>query len=128
MRTEAIYPSSYGEQVLMNKVVFGKNYIVPQYDKEDSAAKKHIALRRGPVMLAAENRLGRNVDMPADVLIEKDGYVKTFFPEKDVMPTRHLIEMCVPQKNGGVFRVIDYASAGKTWTNESKIAVWMLNE
>ncbi len=128
MRTEAIYPISYGKQVLMNKVVWGKNYIVPQYDKEDPAAKKHIALRRDPIMLAAEKRLGHNMDMPVDVMVEKDGYVKTFFPEKDIMPKRHLLEMCVPQKNGGVFRVIDYESAGKTWTNESKTAVWMLNE
>lgn len=52
MRTEAIYPIPYGHEILMNKVIWGANYMVPTYDEEDPIAKNHVALRRGPIILA----------------------------------------------------------------------------
>ena len=67
MRTEAIYPIPYGHEIIMNKVVWKMNYMVPTYDEEDPIAKNHIALRRGPVILAQENRLGYSVDDPLSV-------------------------------------------------------------
>ena len=58
MRTKAIYPISYGSEILMNKVVWGGNYMISTFDREDPIAKNHIALMRGPVMLAQDTRLG----------------------------------------------------------------------
>jgi DUF1680 family protein len=104
MRTEAVYPIPYGDQVLMNKVIWGKNYLVPTYDEEDPIAHKHIALRRGPVMLAQENRLGYSVDDTIDVKVD------------------------VPLSDRKHITVTDYSSAGKLWNEESKMAVWMLTK
>ena len=126
MRTEALRPIAYGHDILMNKVVWDKHYVVPVYDKEDPIAHKHIALRRGPIVLAQENRLGYSVDDPVDILVNADGYVDVSFPAKDVAPYPHILELQVPLKNGGVMAVTDYASAGKLWTEESKMAAWML--
>ena len=126
MRTEVIHPIPYGHEILMNKVIWGINYMVPTYDEEDPLAKKHIALRRGPLVLAQENRLGYSVDTPISVKINDDGYVDVTFPEKDIAPYEHIIEVCVPLDDGTKMHVTDYASAGKLWTNESKMAAWML--
>ena len=126
MRTKAIYPVSYGHQVLMNKVVWGANYMVPTYDEEDPTAKNHMALRRGPVILAQENRLGYSVDEPVDISINKGGYVDVAFPEKKIAPYENILELVVPLMDGTGMHVTDYASAGKLWTEESKMAAWML--
>ena len=127
MRTEAIYPISYGSQVLMNKVIWGKNYMVPTYDAEDPIAHKHIALRRGPVMLAQENRLGYSVDDSVDIKVDDDGYVDVVLTN-DEIPFECVVKAGVPLCNGNYMTVSDYASAGKLWTDESKMAVWMLTK
>jgi len=125
MRTEAIKPVPYGEQVLMNKVVWEHDYMVPNFDREDPLAKTHIALRRGPLMLAMDSRLGISPDIPVSIDIGNDGYVNALTPESDMAPYRHIVEVCIPTKDGSYFRVTDYASAGKLWTEESKMAVWL---
>ena len=128
MTARAILPISYGSQVLMNKVAWGINYMVPSFDREDPIAHRHIAVRRGPVMLAQENRLGYSVDDPIDVLVNPDGTVDVAFPESDSAPFPHILEVELPLTDGSSIRLTDYASAGKLWTEESKMAVWMLTE
>jgi len=126
MRTECLKPIPYGHQVLMNRVVWGYNYTTPKYDEEDPIAKNHRALRRGPVILAQEKRLGYSVDEPVDILVGEDGYVNVTFPEVEIAPYEKLLEVEVPLVNGNKMHVTDYASAGKLWTEESKMAAWML--
>lgn len=126
MRTEAIYPIPYGHQVLMNKVIWGHNYMIPTYDEEDPIAHRHVALRRGPVMLAQENRLGYSVDEPVEIKVE-NGYADVHKSGRAV-PYNCIVKMDVTLENGEKMTVTDYASAGKTWTEESKMAVWMLTK
>ena len=125
MRTQAILPIPYGEQILMNHVIWGFNFTVPTYDKEDPMAAHHIALRRGPIMLAQENRLGYSVDTPIDVAVNPDGYVDVELTEGKA-PYEAIVEAYVPLTNGKKMLVTDYSSAGKLWCDESKMAVWML--
>ncbi len=127
MRTEAIYPISYGSQILMNRVIWGANIMIPTFDKEDEMAKHHIALRRGPVMLAQDTRLGYSVDEPIDVLCN-DGYVDVVIDDEKKAGFDTIIEAKIPLKNGEYMTAVDYSSAGKLWTEESKMAVWMLTE
>lgn len=128
MRTESIRPIPYGNQILMNHVVWGANYMIPTYDEEDPIAKNHLALRRGPIVLAQENRLGYSVDEPVRILVREDGYVDAEIPAVEIAPYEHMLEMEVPLENGEKMHVTDYASAGKLWTTESKMAAWMLQE
>ena len=127
MRTQAIYPISYGNQVLMNEVIWGHNYVIPTYDEEDPIAKNHIALRRGPVMLAQENRLGYSVDDAVTIDVDVDGYVDVELSDENI-PYNHIVGAKVPLKNGKMMTVTDYSSAGKLWNEESKMAVWMKTE
>lgn len=126
MRTECVKPIPYGHQILMNRVVWGANYMIPTYDEEDPAACRHRVLRRGPIVLAQENRLGYSVDEPVDILVGEDGYVDVFFPEEKIAPYENMLELAVPLTDGGRMHVTDYASAGKLWTEESKMAAWIL--
>ena len=126
MRTEAIYPIPYGKEILMNRCVWGHNYMVPNFDKEDPIAHKHIALRRGPVMLAQDSRLGYSPDDAIEVKVNADGYVDVTDAEN--IPYENIVSAKVPLTDGSFMTVTDYSSAGKLWTEESKIAVWMLTK
>ena len=126
MRTQCLKPIPYGHQVLMNKVIWGANYMIPTYDEEDPLAKYHRALRRGPIVLAQENRLGYSVDDPVALAVKEDGYVDVRFPEKELAPYPHILEVAVPLADGNLMHMTDYASAGKLWTEESKMAAWIL--
>ena len=127
MRTEAIYPIAYGKEILMNRCVWGHNYMVPNYDKEDPIAYKHIALRRGPVMLAQDSRLGYSTDDAIEVKVNADGYVDVAEADGNI-PYESIVSAKVPLADGKFMTVTDYSSAGKLWTEESKIAVWMLTK
>mgnify|MGYP003290620072 CR=1 FL=1 len=127
MRTEAIYPIPYGSEILMNKCIWGRNMIIPAFDREDPTAKNHIALRRGPVMFAQENRLGYSVDDPIEVKVNKDGYVDIKEDSGNV-PYEYIVKAEIPLTDGTFMTVTDYSSAGKLWTEESKMAVWMLTK
>ena len=127
MRTQAILPIPYGSEIITNKVIWGANYMVATFDKEDPIAHRHIALRRGPVMLAQENRLGYSVDTPISVAVDEDGYVDVELTAGKA-PYEAVVEAYVPLANGKKMLVTDYASAGKLWTDESKMAVWMLTK
>lgn len=126
MRTEAIYPIPYGSEILMNKCIWGHNYMVPNFDREDPVAKNHIALRRGPVMLAQDSRLGYSPDDAIEVKVNADGYVDV--TEADNIPYEYIVGAKVPLADGSFMNVTDYSSAGKLWTEESKMAVWMLTK
>ena len=125
MRTEAIRPISYGSQVLMNEVIWGHNYMVPTFDREDPIAYRHIALRRGPIMLAQENRLGYSVDEPVDITVDENGYADVSLTDKEIA-YKSILKAEVKLTNGEKMTVTDYSSAGKLWREESKMAVWML--
>ncbi len=128
MRTRAIRPIPYDHDILMNKVVWLSHYIVPVYDVEDPMAKHHIALLRGPVVLAQESRLGYRLSDPVDVLVEADGTVKVMEPAQKLAPYPNLIELCVPLTDGTQMHVTDYASAGKYWSPDVQLAAWMLTK
>ena len=128
MRTQAIRPIPYGHEVLFYRINWKKQYGLPVYDREDPLAKRHIALRRGPITLAQENRLGYSVDEPVDIQVNADGYVDVVLPETDAAPYEHVVEVQVPLTDGSFMTVTDYGSAGKLWTEEAKLAAWMLTK
>ena len=126
MRTQAINPIPYGSQILMNKIIWEKDITVPCFDREDPLAKNHIALRRGPVMLAQDAGLGYSLSQAVSVSVGADGYVDVLLPEKKIAPFDTIVEVVIPLSDGSYMPVVDYASAGKLWTKESEMAVWML--
>ena len=125
MRTEAIRPIPYGSQILMNKIVWAKDITLPCFDREDPLAREHMAFRRGPVMLAQDSRLGYDVDRAVRVAVGADGYVDAVLFERKFADFDTVVEVGIPLSDGTRMPAVDYASAGKLWTEESKMAVWM---
>ena len=128
MRTRAIYPTPYGSRVLMTKAVMKTDfYMVNVYDEEDPKAKDHIALLRGPVVLAQDNRLGYSVDDAVSIEV-KDGFVETEIVTEKTTSFDTVLEVKVPLKDGAKMTLVDYSSAGRTGTVESKMAAWILTK
>ena len=123
MRTKVIHAPRDPHDVLMTARSWGLDLSYPTIFEEAPDAKFHIAMRRGPIVLARDARLGENVDEPVDIKFDRDGYV-------DVQPSKTaafdtIVEYKIPQVHGGEFTVIDYASAGKTWKEDSKYGCWL---
>ena len=125
MRTRVVYPVKYEPELLMNKVIWGHNYMISTYDEQDPEAMNKLALVRGPIALAQENRLGYSVDDPVDICINDSDCVDISFPDKDIAPYEHILEVRIPLRNGDFMTMTDYSSAGKLWNEESKMAVWI---
>lgn len=125
MSTKAVYPVRYGHEILMNKVIWGHNYIVPTYDEQDPEAFKHIALIRGPIVLAQDSRNGYSLDEPMDIDVDSSGHISARLPNYDTAPYSHIVEVEIPLKDGNFVTVTDYASVGKLWTEESRAAAWI---
>ena len=88
-------------------------------------AKHHVALRRGPVMLAEDERLGYSTDTPITVL-DKGGCAEVTLVDSTAYPA--ILAAEVTLKDGKKIMLTDYASAGKVWNNGKRIAVWLLTE
>ncbi len=124
MPTKIIKPIPYGSQVIMNKVVWGENSVViPTFDEEDPLAKRHIALSRGPLMLAQDSRFGYDLSVPINIK-DSDGFAVTKKAEADFDT---LLCATVEKEDGEEIKLCDYSSAGKTWNSDSEMAVWMIN-
>ena len=85
------------------------------------------AYRRGPVMLGADARLGKDPETAFAVVYGADGIVGGAQPA--ACPEIPEAKACValPVKDGVPVRLIEYASCGKTWDATSRCAVWLSN-
>ncbi len=126
MRTRVTLPIYYGSQVLMTKVIWGKNYVIPEYDAQDPQAMDRIALTRGPIALAQDSRLGWDLYKPAKIKIREDGFVDAQISNAPIAPYSTILEVTVPTENGEI-HLTDYSSAGKLWSDDCQIAAWILN-
>ncbi|MCI8388085.1 MAG: hypothetical protein HFE63_06410 [Clostridiales bacterium] len=123
MRTKVIHAPKWERDVIMNHVGWGEDYMPPMVVEPTPEAKFHIAMERGPLVLARDARLDGTVDEAVNIAYDADGIV-------DVQPSKKagfdtIVEFKVPQVNGEPFTVIDYSSAGKTWKEDSKYACWL---
>ncbi len=92
-------------------------------DPDDPLAKTHIALTRGPIVLARDARLGEAIDTVVSVAADENGYAIVRESNDANFPCH--LNFAVKQKDGSEFHVVDYASAGKTWNYDSIMTAWM---
>lgn len=84
----------------------------------------YMALRRGPLVLARDARLGQDVDAPVRPILNEDGSIAAELT--DASPVHCVVSLNVALSDGTGMPMIDYASAGKTWSDESKMCAWFL--
>ncbi len=86
-----------------------------------------FAYRRGPVMLGADARLGKDPEEVFAVTHDTENIVhgakQTQCPE--VPEAKVSVEL--PTDDGKTVCLIDYSSCGKTWDKTSRCAVWLSN-
>lgn len=126
MRAKVILPPSNPTDVLHVDLNFETMDVIPKKVTATPEAKYHIALRRGPLVLARDARLGENVDEAVHIKHDENGVVELKQSDSAKFPT--IVEFKVPTVDGGEFTVIDYSSAGKTWREDSKYGCWLPTE
>lgn len=109
-----------GDEILIDLHIGVKRVLPPEgaVNRESFAAYKY-----GPLVLAADKRIA-DPDEIIDIVCDGDGKVKfseVYCPE--IRDAHICLEL--PIANGSSVRLIDYASAGKTWTDESRCAAWL---
>ncbi|MBQ2880760.1 MAG: glycoside hydrolase family 127 protein [Clostridia bacterium] len=92
---------------------------------EDSPYKNsYVALRKGALILAADRRMGIDPDAFVSVKFNGDGTVDGVCVSNDCIPDAELT-VAVPTTDGSEMKLIDYSSAGKTFSKESTYAAWL---
>ena len=88
-----------------------------------SGEAPYMALRRGPLVLARDARLGQSVDAPVELVQNDDGSVAAALSEYS--PLCCVVAMDVQLADGTTMPVIDYVSAGKTGQEDSRMCAWI---
>ena len=109
-----------GEEIILDMPMYVKRVLPPK-----NAVNSDIfaGYTYGPLVLAADKRLC-DPDSVLDILCDEEGKVNA----KEVYcPEIKEAHICfeVPLSNGETVKLIDYASAGKTFSLESKTAAWL---
>lgn len=87
-----------------------------------------LAYRRGPILLGADVRLGVDPDGAFQIVSDREGIVTDVKVEETCAEIPDCgICVSVPTTDGARVRLVDYASAGKTWGDDSRCAVWLSN-
>jgi len=97
--------------------------VYPPLGGSDENSKYLVALQKGPVMFARDARFGEEIDSIVDIDCDENGNVNAAASRKASFPTEQEYE--VSMKDGSVITVVDYQSAGKTWTSESAMTMWL---
>lgn len=84
---------------------------------------RHGAIRYGPLVLARDARLGdADLDAPVAVPAGDGDQVNLTIATP---PAGIAMAFSLPTRDGGAVRLCDFASAGSTWSEESRYRVWM---
>ncbi len=121
MRTRVILPPSNPTDVIFTTGKHKYKITVPTVVYETEDAKYHIAMHRGPLVLARDERLGEDPAEPVSIAYDENGVVDVKASNNANYPT--IVEFKVPMTNGKEITVIDYSSAGKIWSH--KYACWL---
>ena len=111
-----------GDEVLLETDMRTRIIRAAEIDPEASAdAICHIALQRGPVMLARDSALGENIKEAVSVF-DENGYA-VLAPSKTAdFPAEQEYKV---KTSDGEITVIDYASAGQSWDPDLPMTVWI---
>lgn len=122
-RVEAIRPTPYGKDILRSKIVWKTCEMVPVEMTEDAAHMRHVCLRRGPLMLAQDARLGGKA--PVKGFAETDGFLPYETTDTAGLPFPAICAVTVTPDGKTPMTLVDCASAGSTWDADSDFTVWI---
>ena len=124
LRVEALWPTSYEKDVLRSRILWRTCDMVPFLTEMGADHQNHVAFRRGPLMLARDARLSGRED-GALALEGNEEYLPAEVKSPAELPFPAAGYVRVLLKNGKKLDLIDCASAGRTWKDDSAFTVWM---
>ncbi len=86
-------------------------------------AKYNVAIQRGPLTLARDKRLGENLFQTVKLALDENGYA--ILEPSNTASFDTLCEFKVKLEDGSYITMIDYASAGGTYNDNSLMTVFM---
>lgn len=96
------------------------------YVESDPSGSGQLAVLRGPIVFALDRRLLKSQAGTASLRPTSDGTLKARLVESNDRDFRVLLD--VPVQTGSktaMLRMCDYASAGRTWSTNSTLRVWL---
>ena len=124
MRVEALRPTPFIKDILRSKIIWKTCDMVPFIVLPDAARQNNIAFRRGPLLLAKDARL-RTEDAPLPLTAPEDTYLPAESENPAELSFPAVCLVTVTLENGKTIPLIDCASAGRTWGEDSDFKVWM---
>ena len=124
-RVEVIRPTVYQKDILRSKIIWKTCEMVPEVTEQTAEDRAHAAFRYGPLVLAAEERYepggcARKYTLPAGDFF----FGETVVTEQKLSDA--VLYCCdVRLPDGSALRLINSASAGKTWDQASRFCVWL---
>ncbi len=90
--------------------------------EDDPASEHHAAVQIGALVLARDARVSEGVGTPILLKTDAEGNAIVHPVDLPAFPAQCAYDVEI---EGGVIRMIDYASAGKTWDTDSLTECWM---
>ncbi len=109
-----------GDTVVLNLPMVVERVLPPENAVN---ASEFAAYRRGPIVLAADARLVDPYGV-IDIACNEEGIAEGKVTYCSEIPEAE-ISVELTETNGKKVRLINYSSAGKTWTNDSACAAWL---
>ena len=122
---EALRPAHFGS-TRVKTMTPGRQELEWKTDTETPECFAYTALRRGPLLLARDVRIGEGLD-PVTLPLngDKDTVLSATEASAASLPFPARCRMEIPTADGGSFTAVDYASVGKTWDKNSECEVWI---
>ncbi len=92
-------------------------------DASDVNAKNHVAIKRGPLMLAKDKRLACDLEGIVELAPDGEGYVECNLVNS--AKSDYYLLVNVKNSDNTDIPMCDYASAGSTWDDKSMTTVWL---
>lgn len=139
MRVEALRPTPFEKDVLRSRIIWKTCDMVPFVVEADAVHQNHAAFRRGPLILAWDGRLNASAGGAAEeeaspyrpseepLFLEgtEDRYLPTEEETVSGLPFSAVCRTAVFCDDGRPLFLIDCASAGRTWKEDSAFMIWM---
>ena len=107
----------------VSHIDWSKGRMIPEEIPQEEQARHYISLRRGPLVLAADRRLGRDPEQPVPVRTQSGEYPEAEPVGEEI--TYPCIYACRVRFGGESVLLTDYSSAGKSWDSRSECAAWL---
>ncbi len=114
-------PVSNPTDYIMTGVSHKKRYIVGHVVNEAKDTPFHVAITRGPLTLARDERIDPDLETPIDLVL--DPFDRIDYEQTESAGFETLCEYQAKLRNGKIISLIDYAHAGGDWTK--RCAVWL---